>query len=89
MNAELQRELEAAIQADRSLDEIVGMLRRIKEQGASREEVYRWLENLRSAAADEAAEDRIVEVADFVAGFCAPHLRIWDTGPSPSGKGRR
>jgi hypothetical protein len=33
---------------------------------------------LRNTAADEAEDDRILEVADFVAGFCSPHMRVWD-----------
>jgi hypothetical protein len=28
------------------------------------------------AAPDEATDDRILEVADFVAGFCVPHMKI-------------
>jgi hypothetical protein len=27
--------------------------------------------------ADEQREDRILEVADFVAGFCSPHMKVW------------
>ena len=30
------------------------------------------------AKPDEATDDRILEVADFVAGFCSSHMRIWD-----------
>jgi hypothetical protein len=33
---------------------------------------------LRQRTTDEAVEDRILEVADFVAGFCSPHMKIWD-----------
>jgi hypothetical protein len=33
---------------------------------------------MRDTALDEATEDRILEVADFVAGFCSPHMKIWD-----------
>ena len=80
MNAELKRELEAAINSNKSLNDIVLLLRRSKEQGASQEEVYAFLETLRKAASDEATEDRILEVADFVAGFCSPHMKVWDAG---------
>ena len=78
MSGELRQELEAAILSDRSLEEIVALLRQYKAQGVTREEVYSLLEALRGTAPDEAAEDRILEVADFVAGFCSPHMTIWD-----------
>lgn len=78
MSRELRRELEDAIRSDRSLEDIVALLRQYKAQGVNRDEVYTFLQLLRDSAADEAEEDRILEVADFVAGFCAPHMKIWD-----------
>ena len=81
MNADLRRELEEAIRSNKPLDHIVAVLRRSKEQGAAQDEVYEILETLRKAAPDESTEDRILEVADFVAGFCSPHMRVWDATP--------
>lgn len=78
MTGELQRRLEAAILSDAPLEDIVSLLRGYKSQGISQEEVYSFLESLRDQAPDEAADDRILEVADFVAGFCSPHMKIWD-----------
>lgn len=78
MSSELRRELEGAIRSARPLEDIVALLRRYKAQGVNRDEVYSFLESLRDRASDEAEEDRILEVADFVAGFCSPHMRIWD-----------
>jgi hypothetical protein len=75
---ELRRELENAIQSAIPLEEIVALLRRHKQRGATRDDVYAFLTSLRDSAGDEATQDRIVEVADFVAGFCSPHMRIWD-----------
>jgi hypothetical protein len=79
MSTDLQRELEAAIRSDRSLEEMVALLRQYKEKGVTQGEVYSLLEALREQAHDEAVEDRILEVADFVAGFCSPHMKIWDS----------
>jgi len=76
--SELRKDLEAAIRSQVPLDEIVSMLRRHKERGATREQAYSILTSLRESASGEATADRIVEVADFVAGFCAPHMKIWD-----------
>jgi hypothetical protein len=78
MNAEMRQELEAAINTDKPLDEIVALLRRYKEQGVTQGQVYSFLESLHRAAPDEATDDRILEVADFVAGFCASHMKVWD-----------
>jgi len=54
------------------------MLRRYREQGVSQDEVYSFLEALHQSAPDEATDDRILEVADFVAGFCSAHMEVWD-----------
>ena len=77
MNAELQRKLKTAIQSDASLHEIVALLRQYKEQGTTQKEVYTFLEAWHDAAPDPLTDDRILEVSDFVAGFCAPHMKIW------------
>jgi hypothetical protein len=78
MTSELQQQLEAAIRSDVPLADIVSLLRQSQAQGATSEEVYAFLETLRQQLSDEATEDRLLEVADFVAGFCAPHMKIWD-----------
>lgn len=77
MNAELQRELEAAIRSDLPLTEVVALLRRHKDQGVTQTQVYTFLEEWHRTAPDEETDDRILEVADFVAGFCAPHMKVW------------
>jgi hypothetical protein len=77
MTADQERQLETAILSGDPLEEIVELLRRYKAQGVGRDEVYSFLEALRGRGLDEADEDRVLEVADFVAGFCSPHMRIW------------
>jgi hypothetical protein len=78
MSGALRQELEAAIRSDMSLEDIVALLRRYKAQGVTRDEVYSFLDSLRATAPDEATDDRILEVSDFVAGFCSPDMRVWD-----------
>jgi len=80
MNAQMRQELEAAIKSDKPLEEVVAMLRRYKEQGVAQAEVYSCLETLHKVGQDEATDDRILEVADFVSGFCSSHMKIWDAG---------
>jgi hypothetical protein len=79
MTSELQRQLETTILSSAPLENIVSLLRAYKSQGVSQSEVYSFLESLRNRAPDEATEDRILEVADFVAGFCSPQMKIWET----------
>jgi hypothetical protein len=83
MTAEQRRELEAAILSDKSPEAIVALLRRFKEQGASQGEVDAFLEAWRRAAPEEAKEDRVREVADFVAGVCSAHRKV---GDAPEGR---
>jgi hypothetical protein len=78
MSGELKQELESVIRSDSSLEEIVALLRCYKAQGVTREEGYSFLDTLHAAAPDEATDDRILVVTDFVAGFCSPHVKVWD-----------
>ncbi len=78
MTAELQRRLESTILSGAPLEDITSLLRAYKAQGISQGEIYSFLESLRNQAPDDAADDRILEVADFVAGFGSPHMRIWE-----------
>jgi hypothetical protein len=78
MSADWQRELEEAIHSDVPLQEVVALLRRHKAQGVTQEEAYGLLQSLHAAAHDDALDDRILEVSDFVAGFCSPHMKVWD-----------
>ena len=78
MDTERQQELKAALASEMPLDAIVALLRRYKEEGVTQEEVYSFLEALHQAEPDEVTDDRLLEVADFVVGFCAPHMKVWD-----------
>ena len=73
-----QQQLQSAIHSRQSLDYIVELLRSCKASGVPQRDVYAFLEQLHCDIEDESVDDRILEVADFVAGFCAPHMRIWD-----------
>ena len=77
MNAERKKELESVIKFDTPLDEIVALLRRYRDQGVTQAEVYSFLEALHQTSTDDETDDRVLEVADFVAGSCAPHMRVW------------
>jgi len=78
LNAEQEHNLETAIKTGKPLGEIVALLRQYKEQGITQDQVYSFLEAWHHKAPDEVTDDRILEVADFVAGFCASHMKVWD-----------
>lgn len=78
LTGQLKAELETALRSGWTLQEIVRLLRDYKARGAAQDEVYSLLTTLREQATDEATEDRLLEIADFVAGFCSPHMKIWD-----------
>jgi hypothetical protein len=74
---DVQRELEVSFAAGAPLEQIWEKLRHFKAQGIGKQEVLKVLEDLRQEATDEAAEDRILEVMDYVYGFCSPAMTIW------------
>jgi hypothetical protein len=86
MSPELENELEAAVKSDLPLGEVVALLRRCKDEGIAQAEVYSFLERMHHAAPDEATDDRILEIADFVAGFCAAHMKIWEGEKTQPGR---
>ena len=74
---ELTHHLETWSRPASSLVEVVDALRELKAKGVPREIVRSTLEDLRTSTTDEATDDRLCEILDFVAGFCRPELAIW------------
>jgi hypothetical protein len=78
MNADIEHELKTAIGGGIHLGEILELIRRLKANGLSKEHAQYILESLRQEAPNEETEDRILEVLDFIGGFCSPRGRIWE-----------
>jgi hypothetical protein len=74
---DFKHELEVSFAAGAPLEQIWDQLRRFKALGIGKQEVLKALEDIREHAADEAVEDRILEVMDYVYGFCSPAMTIW------------
>ena len=74
---EFAREVAEALQREPATDGAEQVLRKWRAKGLTAETALLALESLR-AGADEATDDRILELMDIVAGFCAPHRRIWE-----------
>ena len=62
---------------DTSLLEIKGYLINLQNENVSQDELYSFLEELRSDAKTEIEEDRILEIMDLVCGWCSLDVQIY------------
>lgn len=60
-----------------SLLEIKEYLINLQNENVSQDELYSFLEELRSDAKTENEEDRILEIMDLVCGWCSLDLQIY------------
>ena len=67
-----------------SIEEMVVILRKYRDQGTTAKQATEPLEAMR-AGADEETEDRLLEILDVVSGFCRTELRVW-SDPQPQRK---
>ena len=74
----LEFEIKEAIQKNVSLPTLIDLLYRYKQIGGTQKEAYAILEKIRDNDIEESAEDRVLELMDFVSGFCSQDKRIWD-----------
>jgi hypothetical protein len=69
--------LEIIKNQETSLLEIKGYLINLQNENVSQDELYLFLEELRSDAKTESEEDRILEIMDLVCGWCSWDLQIY------------
>jgi len=69
--------LEIIKNQETSLLEIKGYLINLQNENVSQDELYSFLEELRSDAKTESEEDRILEIMDLVCGWCSWDLQIY------------
>ena len=62
---------------EKSLLEIKKYLVDLQNKNVSQDELYSFLEELRSDAKTESEEDRILEIMDLVCGWCSLDLQIY------------
>ncbi len=77
MDERLKQHLRKLTSTNTPLLFAVEELRQMKNEGFEQEVVRNALEGLRKESRTELEEDRILEVLDFVTGFCPPERRIW------------
>ena len=75
-----EQELKAAtlqmLTSHAPLEEFITLLRSFQKRGMSQETARAAVEALRSTV-DEERDDRVLEILDFIVGFCAERHRIW------------
>ena len=68
-------EFRAALASEHRLDDLRRAAESELQVGTPREQVVAKLEALRSGLTDS-DEDVVLEVLDFVTGWCSPHVRL-------------
>jgi len=74
----LEGEIKGALKKQVSLLMLRDIVCQDKQRGGTQQAAYVTLEKIRHEQIEESAEDRILELMDFVAGFCAQDQRIWN-----------
>ena len=69
--------LEIIKDQETSLLEIKEHLINLQNKNVSQDELYSFLEKLRSDAKTEIEEDRILEIMDLVCGWCSLDLQVY------------
>lgn len=77
MDAILRQRRTRLISPEIGLPLVVDELRQLKNDGFEQEIVRTALEELRKTCDTELEEDRILEVLDFVTGYCPPEMKVW------------
>ncbi len=76
---QFQQEFIAALYAGKKSADLYALVVKFKSAGGDQQTACDVLMNIRSIVAEK-YEDRILDILDFVTGFCSAHARIW---PSP------
>ena len=74
----LEDAINGALKKQASLQMLREIVCQYKQNGGTQHAAYVTLEKIRDEQMEEPDEDRILELMDFVAGFCAQDQRIWD-----------
>ncbi len=74
----LEGEITKALKKQASVQTLREIVCQYKQYGGTQQAAYMTLEKIRDEQMEEPDEDRILELMDFVAGFCVQEQRIWD-----------
>lgn len=73
----LEEEIKEALKKQASIQMLREIMCQYEQHGGTQQAAYVALEKIRDEQMEEPDEDRILELMDFVAGFCAQDQWIW------------
>jgi hypothetical protein len=68
--------LTTALQEHRSMEKLEQIVKDLLAQGYSKESILAEFESFRKKTMDEDYEDVVLDVMDFLTGWCSPHKRL-------------
>ena len=74
---DLKLKLEIALENRLELLELRSLLTEFRDSGGEKEEALNILEELRTSLTEKDREDDVLDLMDFVVGFCSPQQAIW------------
>jgi hypothetical protein len=74
-DGEIVRILDAGKGHDETLGDVCTFVKGLRRDGQTKEAILARLEALLGSVSDE-QEDVLLEVMDFLVGWCSPHMRI-------------
>jgi hypothetical protein len=74
----LEDQIKRALQKQASLQMLREIVCQYKRSRGTQQAAYEALGKIRREQTEEPDENRILELMDFVAGFCAQDQKIWD-----------
>ena len=75
---DLESAITGALKKQASLQMLREIVCQYKQNGGIQQAAYVTLEKIRHEQVEELVEDRLLELMDFVAGFCVLDQRIWE-----------
>jgi hypothetical protein len=75
---DFENEIKTALKKQLPLPMLREIVQRYKQWGGTQKNAYGTLEKIRQECSDEPGEELILDLMDFVAGFCSIDQRIWD-----------
>ena len=74
---DFESEIRTALKKQVSLPLLREIVQRYKQCGGAQKKAYGTLEKIRQEYSDEPNEELILDLMDFVTGFCSMDQRIW------------
>lgn len=75
--------LRKALQEQRTMEELRSIVETLLNKGYEEDTLLTELEAFREQSEDDPYEDVVLEVMDFLTGWCSPHMRIQKPDQSP------